>query len=82
MTNGKDCEDYYRQEKQEQLKMYVWQDVLRDHTSGMVCILAHNLEEAFQVARKKFDAYIIEGFAGHEYTVVTEPDAFYVYGGS
>jgi hypothetical protein len=63
------------------LKLYVWEDVLRDYSAGMVCILAHDLEEALEVARQKFESHIIEGFAGHPYQVITEPDAFYVYGG-
>jgi len=47
----------------------------------MVCILAHDIEEELELAREKFEPYVVEGFAGYPYKVVTEPDAFYVYGG-
>ena len=65
----------------EQLKMFIWENVLTDYTSGMVAIYAKDLEHALEIARKKFDNYIVEDFAGKTYTVVTKPDAFYVYGG-
>jgi len=65
----------------EPIKLYVWQDVLTDWTSGMVCILAHNLEEAKQVAERDFEDYIVEGFFGKPYTVHTEPFGVYVSGG-
>ena len=35
-----------------QLKMYVWEDVLTDYTSGMVAILAEDLEQAKEIAEK------------------------------
>ena len=28
------------------LKMYVWNDFLSDHTPGLACVLAENIEEA------------------------------------
>ena len=31
------------------LKLFVWEDVLSDYTSGMVCILAESLEQAFDL---------------------------------
>ena len=64
-----------------QLKMFIWQDVLTDYTSGMVAIYAYDLEHALELARNKFEPYIVEGFSGYPYEVITEPDAFYVYGG-
>lgn len=64
-----------------QLKLFVWEDVLRDYTAGMVCIYAYDLEHALELAIEKFDDYVVEDFAGKPYQVVTEPDAFYVYGG-
>lgn len=63
------------------LKMYVWEDVLTDYTSGLVCILASSLEEALEQAREEFPSYVVEGFAGHEYQVYEKPKAVYVYGG-
>lgn len=35
------------------LKLYVWEGVLVDYTSGMVCVLANSLEEAFQKVYEK-----------------------------
>lgn len=63
-----------------QIKMFIWKDVLVDNTSGMVAIYAHDLEEALAVARKKFEPYVVEGFAELTYKVITKPDAFYVWG--
>jgi hypothetical protein len=63
------------------LKMFIWEDVLYDYTAGMVAIYAHDLEEALDLARKKFEPYVVEGFAGVKPKIVTKPEAFYVYGG-
>jgi hypothetical protein len=63
------------------LKLFIWEGVLTDYTSGMVAIYAYDLEHALKLARKKFDSYVVEGFAGVEPQIVTKPDAFYVYGG-
>lgn len=67
----------------DELKVYVWEDVLRDYSSGMVVIIAHNLDEAREVFLKKYpdEQYILNDFFGSPHEVVTEPDAFYVYGG-
>lgn len=64
-----------------QLKMYVWHDVLRDYTPGMVCILAHNYEEAIKTAREQLPDYVTDDFAGGEHKVYDKPQAEYVYGG-
>jgi len=66
-----------------ELKLYVWEDVLRDYTEGMVCILAEDLEQAREVFLKKYksEQYILDDFFGKPYKVITTPDAFYVYGG-
>lgn len=60
------------------LKLFVWKDVLCDWSCGMVCVLAHNVEEA----RKLYYATSYEnGELDDEPEVVTEPKAFSVYGG-
>lgn len=64
-----------------QLKMFVWEDVLRDYTAGMVCILAYDLEHAKEIAERDFEPYVVENFFGKPHQVVTEPKGFYVYGG-
>jgi hypothetical protein len=63
------------------LKMYVWHNVLTDYTSGMVCISAHNFEEAIEVAKRDFPTYVVEDFAGKDYDVYSETHGEYVYGG-
>ena len=67
-----------------ELKLFVWEGVLADYTSGMVIILAYDLENALDIFRKKFpnEEYVIEDFGGKPYKIVTKPDAFYVCGGS
>lgn len=65
----------------ETLKLFVWHDVLTDYTSGMVCIMAYNFEQAIELARNEFPTYILEDFAGKPYKVYAEPQAEYVYGG-
>lgn len=37
------------------LKLFVWEGVLRDYTSGMVCILAKDLSQAFELLYQKDD---------------------------
>ena len=35
------------------LKLFVWENVLTDYTSGMICTLAENLEQAFDLLYEK-----------------------------
>jgi len=67
-----------------ELKLYVWEGVLTDYTDGMVCILAKDLNNAKQVFMDKFpnEEYVLNDFFGEPHKVITEPDAFYVYGGA
>ena len=64
-----------------ELKLYVWEDVLHDWTSGMMCVLAHSLEEAFVKIDEKYEGDMIREAKGSPYKVITEPEAFVVYGG-
>ena len=67
---------------EEKLKMYVWDNVLTDYTSGMICILAHDLGEAFLIARK--DAEFSENALKEMETepkVYENPKAVLCYGG-
>jgi hypothetical protein len=65
------------------LKVYVWQDVLRDYSAGLVVIIAHNLDEAREVFMRDYpnEQYVLDNFFGAPHTVHTDPAAFYVYGG-
>lgn len=69
-------------DKRGELKMYVWRDVLIDYASGLVCILAHDFEEAIEIAKTEFEDYIVREFAGAVYQVYDKPHGEYVYGGS
>ena len=71
-----------REIKERILKMFIWQGVLTDYTSGMVAIYAYDLEHALKIARKKFDGFIVDDFAGKKPIVCRKPDGYYVYGGS
>jgi len=64
----------------EELKLYVWEDVLCDYTSGMVCILAYDLEQAKELLLEKYEGYYAEDF-GKPHRVITKSEAFAVYGG-
>ncbi len=63
------------------LKMFVWQGpgVLQDYSSGMICALAFDLEQAVKLIREKmgYDA----DYPVDKYKVVEEPEAFCCYGG-
>ncbi len=66
--------------KENSLKLFVWEDVLTDYTSGMICILAYDLEQAKELLLEKYDNYYANDF-GKPHKVITKPEAFAVYGG-
>lgn len=68
---------------EKKLKLYIWEDVLRDYTPGMVAIYAYDLEHAKTVFLKKYknEQYVLDNFFGSPHKVITKPEAFYVYGG-
>lgn len=39
--------------RRRRLKLYVWENVLSDHTSGMACVLAYSEEHAWALLKKK-----------------------------
>ena len=43
---------------QNSLKLYVWEDVLKDWTSGLVCVLASSQEQARELINKKYPCAI------------------------
>ena len=67
--------------KMGKLKLYVWEDVLCDWTCGLAVILAHDEVEARRIMKEKFPDYVTEELPFSKCKVVTEPDAFYIYGG-
>lgn len=62
------------------LKLYVWEDVLTDYTSGIMVALAPDVETARKLIAEKMTYKTSD--LEKEPQVVTEPSAFYVYGGS
>ena len=65
------------------LKLFVWEGdgVLTDYTNGLICVLAHDLEEALELIKKKCD-YCQNSFDASKYKVITKPEAFLVWGGA
>jgi hypothetical protein len=60
------------------LKLYVWEDVLTDYTSGVMFALAESVEEARAMLSQQ---HVIERDLKSEPKVITEPAAFAVWGG-
>jgi hypothetical protein len=67
---------------EEKLKLFVWDEegTLRDYTSGMICVLAHNLEEALKLIQIK-SPHAMGDFEVFKYKVIEEPEAFLCWGG-
>lgn len=69
--------------REETLKMFVWTGVLSDYTSGMVCVLAHSKEEAYDIVRKTES--LSDSSKGEilamEPETVSKPSLVCVYGG-
>jgi len=70
-------------DRADQLKLYVWEDVLKDHTSGIIFALAHDVEEARRLACaiEDWEKGIIASETATEPLVVTSPRAFRLWGG-
>ena len=66
------------------LKLFVWEgdNVLQDWTSGMICVLAPNLEEALKLIEEKESVAVGTGsFPVNDFKTITEPEAFLCWGG-
>ena len=66
------------------LTLFVWEDVLRDYTPGMVAVLARDVEEARRLVYEKLERdkmQPLEDEFGKEPIVATEPTAFIAWGG-
>ena len=61
------------------LKLYVWEDVLRDYTSGIAFALAESPEEARELVIKKLGGNH-EDLCDSPKCIETK-EGFYVYGG-
>ena len=68
------------------LKLFVWEDVLREWTAGMICVLARTESEAISLIAAKNPEAFNRLTAGStklmpKPRVVTEPEAFIAWGG-
>lgn len=64
------------------LKLFVWTEVLTDHTDVIIFALAHNVEEAREVVvRDKEDWIDMDEIFEKEPLVVTSAQGFTLYGG-
>lgn len=69
--------------KTKKLKLYVWEDVLTDWTSGIMFALANSPDQARKVILKKSGNSIsVAQDLAQEPRVIDEPEGFYVFGGS
>ena len=68
------------------MKLYLWKNVLRDHTPGVMFAIADSVEEARRIIREK---YVLENPIDDEpiELIINEPQvidgkfAFYMWGG-
>lgn len=63
------------------LKLYVWEDVLTDYTSGIAFALAESIEQAREVIREKGLSEFRMNELDGDPLVVEQPEGFYFYGG-
>jgi hypothetical protein len=64
------------------LKLFVWQDVLRDYSSGVMFALAYDSDQARKIIIEKEGKLesILLGLGGDP-KVITKPEGFAVWGG-
>ena len=62
------------------LKMFVWEGVLTDWSSGMVCVLAKDLQEAIELIKEK-DNIAASSMDMSVVKEIIKPEAFIVWGG-
>jgi hypothetical protein len=62
------------------MKMFVWEKVLCDYTCGLVCVFAENVEQAVELLKEKYPSET-PFIDMSQLQVITEPEAFLVYGG-
>lgn len=64
------------------MKLYVWEGpgTLQDWSSGMICVLAPNLDIALKLIKEKMP-HAIGNFDPTAYKEITSPEAFCCWGG-
>ena len=63
------------------LKLFVWEDVLYDWSAGVMFALAETVKEARELILKECH-YVVKEDLAKEPKVVTEKEAFVIWGGS
>ena len=66
--------------KMEKLKLFVWEGVLTDWSSGMVCVLAKDLEQAIQLIKEK-ESTAASSMNMRVVRVIEKPEALVIWGG-
>jgi hypothetical protein len=64
------------------LRLYVWENVMRDYGPGLTFALAHDSEEARSLIGAKLGAHVPSTYLGESPRVVTEAEGFGAHGGS
>jgi hypothetical protein len=65
--------------KPRKLKLYVWEGVLCDYTSGAMWALAYSVEQARELVRESVG--LDKDDINLEPQVITKPEGFHVHGG-
>ncbi len=63
------------------LRLFVWEDALRDYTAGLAVVLAHDEAEAREIMLRDFPEYVAERLPFIQCKIHSAPIGFYVYGG-
>jgi len=66
----------------EDLKMFVWTEVLYEATPGMICVLASNLAEAHTIAKKELELWESGSMQYEPTAVYDQPKAVRCWGSS
>ena len=76
----------------EKYKLYVWENVLKDYTCGIMFALAESKEQAIKLIKEKYSKTqriedVDNSMVGYELIkikplIITEPSGFYIWGGS
>jgi len=68
------------------MKIFIWEDVLKDYTSGMIVSYAHDLSDAIRDVKERFGDVVANechcNFTEIDCENDKNPISFCVYGGS
>ncbi len=67
--------------KRTKLKLFVWENVLNDHTPGIMFALAKDVESARKQILKKENREDVKLDLMNQPLVITKPQGFALYGG-